>query len=97
VAIATSFLFAISIAIYAGPIVIFVILALCSRFRIEPVEGVKTGVLYLLFIIASTVIIAINICLPLDFLNNPFHLSIAREINQKKSQTCLNVLNVDNK
>jgi hypothetical protein len=61
VAITTSFSFAISIAIYAGLIVIFVILSICSRFRIEPEEGVKMGVLYFLFIIASTVIIAINI------------------------------------
>jgi hypothetical protein len=51
--------FIISIAIFMGIITAFLIMTIVKRFRISADEGVKMGILYLIFIVSSTVVISI--------------------------------------
>ena len=53
--------FGISLAIYAGMIFLLLIIAIFSKFKLGPEEGVKMGVLYFMFIVVSTIIIALKI------------------------------------
>lgn len=52
--------FIISIAIFMGIIFVFVLLSIFKRFKLGAEEGVKMGVFYLVFIVASTVLISLN-------------------------------------
>lgn len=60
VVIKSAFGFAIAIAIFGAIILVFLIIAILSRFRIGAEDGVKMGVLYIIFIVASTVVIITN-------------------------------------
>jgi hypothetical protein len=53
--------FTTSLAIFAGMILMLMILSLFAKFKLAAEEGIKMGVLYVIFIIVSTVIIALNI------------------------------------
>ena len=59
VALPFRFGFVITIAVFMGIIMIFLVLSIIKRFRISADEGVKMGMLYLVFIVVSTVIISI--------------------------------------
>jgi hypothetical protein len=53
--------FGISLAIYAGMIFLLLFIAIFSKFKLGPEDGIKMGVLYFIFIVVSTIIIALNI------------------------------------
>jgi Ca2+/Na+ antiporter len=55
------FAMGISMAIFNVMLFIFFIISVISKFRLGPVEGVKLAALYFIFLVISTIIIALKI------------------------------------
>ena len=53
--------FSYSLAFYAGMIFVLLFISMFSKFKLTAEDGIKMGVLYFIFVVVTTIIIALNI------------------------------------